>query len=89
MFPRRLGPTTILTETSAEDWSSMTLIAFHRMLITAAILFCGGFAVWEYQAYSSGGSSSGLVLAIVFAIFAGGLTYYLINLQRFLNGRAS
>lgn len=66
----------------------MTLIAFHRTLITAAILFCGGFAAWEYVAYSRNGSAGQLVLAIVFAVLTAGLIYYLINLQRFLKGRA-
>lgn len=67
----------------------MTLIGFHRLLITAAILFCGGFAMWEFQAYSAGGGSTTLVLSIVFGVLTVGLVYYLINLQRFLNGRAN
>lgn len=67
----------------------MTLIAFHRTLITAAILFCGGYAAWEFQAHSSGGTTGQLVLAIVFAALTVGLIYYLINLQRFLDRRLS
>ena len=66
----------------------MSLISFHRLLITAAILFCGGFAVWEFSAYGGGGEPASLVLAIVFAILTAGLIYYLVNLQRFLDRRA-
>ena len=64
----------------------MTLIGFHRTLITAAILFCGGFAAWEFAAYSEHGGTGALVLGVVFAVFASGLIYYLINLRRFLGG---
>lgn len=67
----------------------MTLIGFHRTLITAAILFCGGFAIWEYNAWSESRDTGTLALAIVFAILAVGLIYYLINLRRFLHGRAN
>ena len=66
----------------------MTLIGFHRTLISAAILFCGGFAAWEFAAWSDEGGTGALVLGIVFAVFAAGLIYYLINLRRFLEGRA-
>jgi hypothetical protein len=67
----------------------MTLIGFHRTLITAAILFCGGYAAWEYSAYAGGAGTGALILAIVFTALAGGLVYYLINLRRFLQGRTS
>lgn len=67
----------------------MTLIGFHRLLITAAILFCGGFAAWEFSRYAGGSGGGTLALAITFAVLAGGLIYYLINLRRFLRSRAS
>ena len=65
----------------------MSLISFHRLLITAAILFCGGYAAWEFSAYGGDGDVLSLVLGITFAILAGGLIYYLVNLQRFLDRR--
>jgi len=65
----------------------MTLISFHKLLITAAILFCGGFAVWEFSAYGTEGEVLSLVMGITFAILAAGLVYYLVNLQRFLDRR--
>lgn len=66
----------------------MTLIGFHRLLITAAILFCGGFAAWEFSRYGEGGGTAALALGVTFALLTAGLVYYLINLRRFLGGRA-
>lgn len=66
----------------------MTLIGFHRLLITAAILFCGGFAAWEFARYADGAGGSTLALGVTFAVLTAGLVYYLVNLRRFLDGRA-
>lgn len=63
----------------------MGVIGFHRFLITAAILFCAGYAGWEFVQYDQGAGSGALVIAIVFAILAAGLGYYLANLERFLH----
>jgi len=60
------------------------MIAFHRVLISTAILFCGGFALWSIVAYRAEGGLLPLGLGIVFAVAAGLLTYYLKNLRRFL-----
>lgn len=65
----------------------MSLISFHKLLITTAIIFCGGFAVWELSAYGKEGGTAALVLGVTFVIFAAGLVYYLMNLQRFLDRR--
>jgi hypothetical protein len=67
----------------------MTLIGFHRLLITAAILFCGGFSAWEFSRYADGAGGGALGLGITFAVLTAGLVYYLINLRRFLGSRAS
>ena len=61
------------------------MIIFHRFLIGTAILFCAGFAWWSLAAYRSSGSVGQLTLAIVFAIAALTLAYYLKNLRRFLH----
>lgn len=55
-----------------------SLIAFHRVLISAGIVFCVGFAVWIWLA-------GHVVLAVVFAVLALALGYYLKNLSRFLD----
>lgn len=62
----------------------MSLISFHRFLIAAAIIFCGGFAIWELFAFVEGGGLSDLALAVAFGAAAAGFGYYLRNLSRFL-----
>lgn len=65
----------------------MGVIGFHRFLISAAILFCLGFGIWEVLNYAETRAAASLVTAIVFFVLGGGLGYYLANLQRFLGGR--
>ena len=61
------------------------MIPFHRFLITAAILFCVGFAAWAFVAYRATGASGDLAFALAFAAAAAALGYYLKNLNRFLH----
>jgi len=63
----------------------MGIIGFHRFLISAAILFCLGYAGWEFVAYSDGAGTGSLVIALVFFAFGVGLGVYLANLNRFLH----
>jgi hypothetical protein len=60
------------------------MIAFHRLLIGTAILFCAGFSVWAIVAFQANGGALPLVLGVTFALAAAGLSYYLKNLRRFL-----
>ncbi|MGH7469829.1 MAG: hypothetical protein ACRENP_17920 [Longimicrobiales bacterium] len=62
----------------------LNLIWFHRLLIACGILFCASFAVYELKLHLDAGGSGRLVLAIVFAILAVALSWYLRNLNRFL-----
>ncbi len=62
----------------------MSLITFHRLLIGVAILFCGGYALWELLRYFDGGNNRSLLLAAIFAALTFGLVYYLRHLGRFL-----
>jgi hypothetical protein len=62
----------------------MSLIAFHRFLISTGILFCAAFAVWEFRAYAANGGALSIVLAVTFTILASGLVFYLSRLKRFL-----
>ena len=66
----------------------MSLIAFHRVLITTGILFAGGFSAWQIRRFLEGGAPLQLVLGAVFGLAALGLVWYLLHLDRFL-GRAS
>ena len=60
------------------------MIIFHRFLIGTAIIFCAGFAWWSQAAYRASGSALQLTLALVLAVAALALAYYLKNLRRFL-----
>lgn len=66
----------------------MSLISFHRFLISTGILFCAGFAAWQLEGFFGGGGAGALTLGLVFGAAALGLLYYLIRLDRFL-GRKS
>ena len=65
----------------------MNLVTFHRVLIGAAILFFGGYGVWEIVGYTRGAGTSHLLLGL--AAFAGAalLLFYLRRLRRFLRLR--
>ena len=60
------------------------MIAFHRVLIGTAILFCAGFAVWGWREYQAAGTTWALASSIAFAIFAVALAIYLALLKKFL-----
>lgn len=64
---------------------TMSLIGFHKLLIATAILFCALFAAWQGVIFTRTGAVLNVALAAAFALAAAGLTYYLANLQRFLN----
>jgi membrane protein implicated in regulation of membrane protease activity len=69
-----------VTETSS-------LIRFHRVLITAGIVFCGGFAAWSFATASRVGRPALWLLGAVFAILTIALGVYLWNLRRVLGYR--
>ncbi|MBI4538622.1 MAG: hypothetical protein HY704_03820 [Gemmatimonadetes bacterium] len=62
----------------------MSLIWFHRLLISTAIVFCVGFAAWEIFAFRQTGSAWLLLFALLFLGAAAALAIYLRNLRRVL-----
>jgi len=62
----------------------MSLIAFHRLLISTAILFCLGFSVRQFSEFQAAGESWPLILAVAFGIAGTVLIYYLVHLRDFL-----
>ncbi|MBI1722427.1 MAG: hypothetical protein HYR48_00795 [Gemmatimonadetes bacterium] len=60
------------------------MIAFHRLLIGTAIVFCAGFAVWGWREYQAAGTTWALASSLAFGVFAVGLAVYLAMLKRFL-----
>jgi hypothetical protein len=62
----------------------LSLIAFHRFLIAAGIVFCFGFAGWEVHAFLNEGAVGSILLALVFIVLGVGLSIYLWRLKRIL-----
>ncbi len=60
------------------------MIPFHRLLISTAIVFCAGFAVWAGWTYRRSGDALTLLTGLAFAVAAVALSYYLRHLRRFL-----
>ncbi len=60
------------------------MIPFHRVLISTAIVFCAGFAVWGWREWRHTGTAWDLASAVAFALFAVGFAVYLTQLKRFL-----
>jgi hypothetical protein len=60
------------------------VIAFHKLLITTAIVFCSFFAVWGWRDYRHTASAWSLASSIAFAVFAVAFAVYLRFLRRFL-----
>ena len=60
------------------------MIPFHRLLITTAIVFCAGFALWSVWDFRQTGSVGDLAVALTFGAATVALIYYLRHLKRFL-----
>jgi hypothetical protein len=60
------------------------MIVFHRVLIGSAIAFFAVLTLWALAGFRSGGDLGLLVLGLVSALAAAGLSYYLRHLHRFL-----
>jgi membrane protein DedA with SNARE-associated domain len=62
----------------------LSLINFHRVLISFAILFCGGYGLFELVGFNEDGETISLVISGFFLACAVGLSYYLWHLKRIL-----
>ena len=62
----------------------ISLVAFHRFLIVAAILFCIGYAGWELRLWLEAGEGGAPAMALLFLLLAVALLLYLRRLGRFL-----
>lgn len=60
------------------------MIPFHRLLISTAIVFCAGFALWSGWDFRQSGSIGTLAVALAFLVGTVALIYYLRHLNRFL-----
>lgn len=62
----------------------MSIVGFHRVLISCAVLFCLLFGVWSGLGWRRGGGPLDLALAVGFLAAAAALGWYLSRLDRFL-----
>ena len=62
----------------------MSLIAFHKFLITTAIVFCLGFALRQLSEFRATGDGWTLLAAAAFGIAGLALGFYLRHLRNFL-----
>ena len=60
------------------------MIPFHRLLISTAVVFCAGFALWSVWNFRQTGSLGALAGALAFGAATVALIYYLRHLKRFL-----
>ena len=62
----------------------MSLIAFHKFLISTAIVFCFVFAIRQLSEFKASGDGVSLLTAIAFGIASAALAVYLRHLRRVL-----
>lgn len=62
----------------------MSLIAFHKFLISTAIVFCVVFALRQLSEFKATGDNWVLLTAIAFGVAAAALGFYLTHLSGFL-----
>ncbi|UCC71179.1 MAG: hypothetical protein JSV86_12375 [Gemmatimonadota bacterium] len=60
------------------------MVNFHKVLISTAIVFTLGFAVWSAMAYASSRQFWALASAVGFGVATVVFVLYLRNLKRFL-----
>lgn len=65
----------------------MSLIGFHKVLITTGILFCAGFGAWQLLQFARAGGTAALAVGLLSTLAAVGLGVYLALLGRFLGHR--
>ncbi len=62
----------------------MTLLTAHRILITTAVVFFFGFALWEFNQYSHTGDFWSFIRAILYFLVSVGFSIYLKFLKSWL-----
>jgi hypothetical protein len=62
----------------------VSLIAFHRFLISAGIAFCLGFSAFEVREWARASRPGLPLLALTFALLGVALIFYLRRLNRIL-----
>jgi len=62
----------------------MTLLTAHRILISTAVVFFFGFALWELRNYFDAGNLWAISRSILYLLVSVGFGVYLKSLKRWL-----
>jgi hypothetical protein len=62
----------------------MSLLTFHRGLISVAVVFCVGYGLWELARFMGPGGDGHLLVGALFLFLGIGLAWYLARLNRIL-----
>jgi hypothetical protein len=62
----------------------MTLLTAHRILISTAVVFFFGFALWELRNYFQSGSLWASIRSLLYLLVAVGFAFYLRSLKYWL-----
>ncbi|MFQ5682946.1 MAG: hypothetical protein ACE5HC_06700 [Candidatus Binatia bacterium] len=62
----------------------MTLLTAHKILISTAVVFFFGFALWELRNYFDAGGLWALFRSVLYLLISAGFTLYLRSLRRWL-----
>ncbi len=60
----------------------MSLLAFHRILIGVAVLFCFGYGIWEIAAPGRPAGAGSPVVGALFLVFAAAFGAYFVRMAR-------
>ena len=64
--------------------ADMSLLNFHRGLITVSIVFCVGYGMWEAARFLRVGAGGHLLVGGLFLFLGIGLAWYLARLNQIL-----
>jgi hypothetical protein len=62
----------------------MTLLTAHKILISTAVVFFFGFALWEWRNYLDTGNTWAAVQGVLYIVVSLGFAVYLASLKRFI-----
>ena len=62
----------------------MTLLTAHKILISTAVVFFFGFALWEMRNYLAAGDSWAVFRGILYLLVSVGFLFYLASLKKWI-----
>jgi len=62
----------------------LSLLTAHKILITTAVVFFFGFALWELRNYTQSGETWASIRAILYLVVSVGFWFYLRSLKKWV-----